>query len=86
MPLPEKAKEFVASAVAALSDRKGTIHYLAHVRAKNRKLGIEAGVTDTADAFREYRYKILKTKIIREVGPRLYQIVSDVVLFGGDIN
>jgi len=28
MPLPEKAKEFVASAVAALSDRKGTIHYL----------------------------------------------------------
>lgn len=86
MPLPEKAKEFVESAVAALSERKGTIHYFAHVRAKNRKLGIEAGVTDTADAFRDYRHRILNTRIIREVGPRLYQIVSDVVLFGGEIN
>ena len=86
MPLPERAKEFVASAVAALVERKGTIHYFAHVRAKDRKLGVEAGETDTADAFREYRHKILNTRIIREVGPRLYQIVSDVVLLGGDIN
>jgi tRNA (guanine37-N1)-methyltransferase len=86
MPLPEKAKEFVASAVEALSERKGTIHYFAHVRAKNRKRGIEAGMMDTAEAFRKYRHKILNTRIVREVGPRLYQIVSDVVLFGGDIN
>lgn len=86
MPLPEKAKEFVASAVTALSERKGMIHYFAHVRAKDRKLGMEAGVTDAADAFREYRHKIINNRIIREVGPRLYQVVSDVVLSGGDIN
>lgn len=80
MPLPEKAKEFVSTAKDALSGGKGTIHYFAHVRASNRILGLHEGVTDTTDAFKNYRFYILQTRIVREVGPRLYQIVSDVCL------
>jgi tRNA (guanine37-N1)-methyltransferase len=78
MPLPERAKEFVDSAVLALKEEEGVIHYFAHVDANTKKLAIEQGIIDTEDAFRYYRYKILATRVIREVGPRLYQIVSDV--------
>jgi tRNA (guanine37-N1)-methyltransferase len=78
MPLPERAKEFVDSAVLALKKEEGIIHYFAHVDANTKKLAIEQGIIDTEDAFRHYRYKIFATRVIREVGPRLYQIVSDV--------
>lgn len=83
MPLPEKAKEFVSPAIKALKEGKGIIHYFAHIRASNRKLGLHEGEKDTEDAFKNYRYRILHTRIIREVGPRFYQIVSDVYIRGG---
>lgn len=83
MPLPEKAKEFVSPAIKALKEGKGIIHYFAHIRAGNRKLGLHEGEKDTEDAFKNYRYRILHTRIIREVGPRFYQIVSDVYIRGG---
>ena len=86
MPLPEKAKEFVSSAIEALNEGNGIIHYFAHIRASNRKLGLHEGVIDTEDAFRNYHHYILQTRIVREVGPRLYQIVSDVHLCNGQLN
>jgi tRNA (guanine37-N1)-methyltransferase len=78
MPLPEKAKEFVDSAVMALKENRGIIHYFAHVKALTKSLAREKGVVDTKDAFYEYHHEILATKVVREVGPRIYQIVSDV--------
>jgi tRNA (guanine37-N1)-methyltransferase len=78
MPLPERAKEFVDSAVLALKEKEGFVHYFAHISAHTKKLAVEQGMTDTEDAFRDYQHKILATRVIREVGPRLYQIVSDV--------
>src|ERR687886_1176506 len=41
MPLPEKAKEFVDSAVLALREKKGMIHYFAHIKAPSRKLALD---------------------------------------------
>ena len=83
MPLPEKAKEFVSSAIKALNEGKGIIHYFAHIAASNRNLGLHEGKVDTEDAFKDYRHRILQTRIVREVGPRLYQIVSDVYIGDG---
>ena len=83
MPLPEKAKEFVSSAIKALNEGKGIIHYFAHIAASNRNLGLHEGEVDTEDAFKDYRHRILQTRIVREVGPRLYQIVSDVYIGDG---
>ncbi len=80
MPLPERAREFVPSAVEALSDNKGIIHYFAHVCARNKKHGASEGAVSAAKAFKNYRHTLLQTKVVREVGPRLYQIVSDVQL------
>jgi tRNA (guanine37-N1)-methyltransferase len=80
MPLPEKAKEFVDSAVACLRNKRGSIHYFAHIRAQNRKDAARAGRLATTEAFRNYNHELDTTRIVREVGPRLYQIVSDVLV------
>jgi len=80
MPLPEKAREFVDSAIACLRNKRGPIHYFAHVRAQNRKDAVDAGKLDTTEAFRKYNHESSTTRIVREVGPRLYQIVSDVLV------
>jgi tRNA (guanine37-N1)-methyltransferase len=80
MPLPEKAKEYVDSAVACLRNKRGSIHYFAHIRAQNRKNAAKAGRLATTEAFRNYNHELDTTRIVREVGPRLYQIVSDVII------
>jgi tRNA (guanine37-N1)-methyltransferase len=80
MPLPEKAMEFVDSAVACLRNNRGSIHYFAHIRAQNRKDAVRAGKLATTEVFRNYNHELGTTRIVREVGPRLYQIVSDVLV------
>jgi tRNA (guanine37-N1)-methyltransferase len=78
MPLPEKAQFFVESAVESLLDREGTIHYFLHVKANSKKLAVEVGRLETDHAFRDYHHEILFSHVVREVGPRIYQVVSDV--------
>jgi tRNA (guanine37-N1)-methyltransferase len=77
MPLPERAKEFVDSAALALKE-KGIVHYFAHVKADNKKAGLELGMNDAHDAFAKYDHQVLAVRVVREVGPRIYQIVADV--------
>ncbi len=77
MPLPERAKEFIVPAVAALKG-KGVVHYFAHVRADSKKDARKLGTNDAHEAFKDYDHKVTETTVVREVGPRLYQIVADV--------
>lgn len=78
MPLPERARDFVREAVAALKAGGGTVHYFAHVKALNRKESKEAGHRDAEEAFSGYDHEISRIQVVREVGPRVYQIVADV--------
>ncbi|HEV8388050.1 MAG TPA: class I SAM-dependent methyltransferase family protein [Nitrososphaera sp.] len=78
MPLPERAKEFVNDAVLALKPGGGIVHYFAHVKADNKKASQDAGLADAKEAFSKYNYDVRGIRIVREVGPRLYQIVADV--------
>jgi tRNA (guanine37-N1)-methyltransferase len=80
MPLPEKAKQFVDSAVLALREKKGMIHYFAHIKAPSRKLALDNAAVDVKHAFVKYECRIVSTRVVREVGPRLYQTVSDVIV------
>ncbi len=77
MPLPEKAKEFVDSAVLAIREH-GTVHYFAHVKADGKKACQELGMKDAHEAFAKYHYNVMGVRVVREVGPRIYQIVADV--------
>jgi tRNA (guanine37-N1)-methyltransferase len=80
MPLPEKAKEFVDFAVMALKENGGTVHYFAHVKAPSKKLALDNAAVDVKHAFINHDYKIVSTRVVREVGPRLYQTVSDIIV------
>jgi tRNA G37 N-methylase Trm5 len=76
--LPEKAREFVDEAVFSLINGAGTVHFFAHVKADSKKDAIDKGDVETNDAFKKYKISIDGVRVVREVGPRLYQIVSDV--------
>ncbi len=78
MPLPERAKKFVHEAVLALKPEGGVVHYFAHIKAENKKSGQLAGLEDSKEAFSNYNYDIRCVRVVREVGPRIYQTVSDV--------
>lgn len=78
MPLPEKAKEFVDFAVSSLVNSKGIVHYFAHVGAENKKNAIQSALLDTTASFGDFNHIIKNIRVVREVGPRFYQIVSDV--------
>lgn len=78
MPLPERAKDFVADAVLALKSSGGMVHYFSHVKADNRNASRQSGILDADEAFAGYRHEIRWVQVVREVGPRIYQVVADV--------
>jgi len=81
MPLPEKAKEYIKYAILALrAGKECYIHYFTHINSDNKK---DAGYrcSDEVDKLlREYdlKYSIVDTRVVREVSPRTYQVVSDI--------
>ena len=77
MPLPERAKDFIDSAALALN-KKGTVHYFVHIKADNKKTSKELGLQDTHNAFVKYNHVVQQVRVVRGVGPRMYQIVADV--------
>lgn len=79
MPLPESAKEFVDSAVLALK-KKGVVHYFIHIRADNKKTSKNLGLQDAHKAFVKYNHVVQQARVVRGVGPRIYQIVADVLV------
>jgi tRNA (guanine37-N1)-methyltransferase len=80
MPLPEKARDFVDAAVSSLENGSGMIHYFSHVGADNKKTAIQNGVMETSESFSKFNHTIRNVRVVREVGPRFYQIVSDVLV------
>jgi tRNA (guanine37-N1)-methyltransferase len=77
MPLPERAKEFVESAVLALK-KKGVVHYFTHIKADSKKASQELALQNVHNAFSKYNHNVQKIRVVREVGPRIYQIVADI--------
>lgn len=80
MPLPEKARGFIDAAVSSLENGSGMIHYFCHVGADNKKTAIQNGVMETSESFSKFNHTIRNVRVVREVGPRFYQIVSDVLV------
>jgi tRNA (guanine37-N1)-methyltransferase len=78
MPLPERAKEFAGAAILALKPAGGSVHYFAHVRADNKKASQEAALSDAKEAFSAHNHRVENVRVVREVGPRLYQTVADI--------
>lgn len=79
MPLPERAKEYLEYAVMALKE-KGIIHYFTHVHSDSRKYALDVCGEELASLMK-VKYEMKGARIVREVGPRFYQVVADVMIF-----
>ncbi len=82
MPLPEKAKEYLQYAIMALRYGKDCyIHYFTHITG-NKKSVHEACMLEVNDLLKGYRldYRVADTRVVREVSPRTYQMVADIVV------
>jgi len=79
MPLPEKAKEFIESALLALK-REGWIHYYDHVHAETGEDPCLKSFEMLHPRLEETRanYELNFSRVVREVGPRWFQVVLDL--------
>jgi tRNA (guanine37-N1)-methyltransferase len=80
MPLPEKAFNYLDIAIGALNSPQGIIHYYTHTRAMSR----EEAIDESLRYFRNrpnFNFKSMGERVVREVGPRYYQIVLDLQFF-----
>lgn len=93
MPLPEKAREYMPYALMALkTGDECFIHYFTHVRGCRDRNDAYNACREEIDSImldggcriegRSYRYTfgITGMRIVREVGPRVYQVVADILV------
>ncbi len=79
MPLPERAKEYLEYAVMALKNR-GMLHYFTHIHSDSTK-DAKNGCVEQLEKVMRVKYELKETRVVREVGPRFYQVVADVLVF-----
>jgi len=75
MVLPESAFEYLED--AALKASGGWIHYYSHTHALNKEGAIINSEKDLLERL-QGRGKIKFTKVVREVGPKWFQVVTDI--------
>jgi tRNA (guanine37-N1)-methyltransferase len=78
MPLPERAKEYLEYAVMALKNN-GMIHYFTHIHSDSKKDVHKVCAEELAEVMK-VKYELKETRVVREVGPRFYQVVADVMV------
>lgn len=79
MPLPERAKEYLNSAILAVKD-KGIIHYFTHIHADSKKESLKVCSEELENSV-NVKHELLTSRVVREVGPRFYQVVADIQIF-----
>ena len=77
MPLPEKAADYLDTAVQALKPPTGVIHYYTHTYAARREEAHKETQKELDKSIRG-RYETMAHRIVREVGPRWYQVAVDL--------
>ena len=77
MPLPEKAKEYLNTALEVLKPPFGIVHYYTHTYASRRENAFKEPAKEVENVLKN-RYSIISQRIVREVGPRWYQVVLDL--------
>ncbi len=78
MPLPEKAKDYLNHALAALKPKGGVIHYQTFVHVEKGVDPIDIAEKEVEDLMKKARHEILLSKIVRDVGPRWFHVAVDI--------
>lgn len=80
MPLPEKAFEYIDVSVDCLKPSGGFLHFFSHIKSDTRSDVVSRSENNVHSLFSKYDYQIKHTQIVRAVGPRLYQTVTDIFI------
>jgi tRNA (guanine37-N1)-methyltransferase len=78
MPLPEKAKEYLHCAAAAVKPEGGIIHYQTFIHTVKNIDPTMAAEWEVRNELKNIPHEILFSKVIREVGPRWFHVAVDV--------
>ena len=79
MPLPESASDYLDDAISVTEPPGGWIHYYTHVHSENKNKAAERVKSDLY-ARLDANCEINLVKVVREVGPRWFQVVADIHL------
>ncbi len=80
MPLPEKAYEYIESALSAINQQSGWIHYYDFEHARKHEDPIDkvkAKVSHTLQR-RKIKFELAHNRVVRQTGPNWYQIAVDI--------
>ncbi|UCD26828.1 MAG: class I SAM-dependent methyltransferase family protein [Candidatus Bathyarchaeota archaeon] len=82
MPLPERAHEYLGSALLALNPNGGWIHYYAFEHAKRMEDPIEKTRTKVSEKLHtlDADFEVTFGRVVRTTGPNWYQVVLDIRL------
>ena len=82
MNYPEKAIDFITHAIQSIKLEGGIIHLYTFIRAKNKKNAIYLAKKELDNKIRNHvqTYKILWTGASREVAPRKYMVILDILM------
>ena len=82
MPLPEKAYEYLESAVAALKPSGGWIHYYDFTQARKGEDPMKKVSTKVSDKIGNLsiNFKTASSRVVRPIGPNWYQVVLDILV------
>lgn len=81
MPLPERALEFLDSALSALKPRGGWVHYYAFEHADKEEDPVEKVKTKVLSPLQQaVRFESPLGRIVRQTGPNWYQVAVDILV------
>jgi len=82
MPLPERAIEFLDTALTALKPDGGCIHYQDFVHAGSDKDPIKESTEKFSNGMKKFNldFEIFNTRVIRDVGPNWFHVGIDVII------
>ncbi|MBA3976637.1 MAG: class I SAM-dependent methyltransferase family protein [Nitrosopumilus sp.] len=80
MPLPERAFEFIDVSVNCIKPSGGYLHFFSHIKSETKSKAVGDSENYVHSLFSRYDYQIKHTQIVRAVGPRVYQTVTDIYI------
>lgn len=80
MPLPEKAYEYLDTALCAVKPEGGYIHLYCFEHAKKGESPVEKAKSKVAEKLRKRNviFELPFARIVRQTGPNWYQLVTDI--------
>lgn len=84
MPLPERAYEYLGSALSALRPRRGWVHYYAFEHAEKGENPVEKVKTKVLENVQRQtaNFELSLGRIVRQTGPNWYQVAIDISVKG----